>query len=73
MKPPMPTLSPVCTSILVERLTACAALSGVAVGDAVAVAVALAVAVAAGWKPSLSLLGGTRWCRVASPGHCGRR
>jgi hypothetical protein len=42
----MPTLSPVWTSILVERLTFCEAGPGVGVADAVAVAVAVGLAVA---------------------------
>src|SRR5204863_380214 len=44
MKPPMPTSAPVCTSIRVERLRACAA--GVGLGIAVGVGVAPGVGVA---------------------------
>ena len=42
IKPPIPTLSPVRTSIRVERLRACAA--GVGLGDGVAVGVMVGVA-----------------------------
>ena len=39
MKPPIPTLAPVCTRIRVERLRACAAAMGVGVGVALGVGV----------------------------------
>ena len=46
MNPPMPTFSPVCTRIRVDRLTACAA--GVALGVGVGAGVRVGVGVGAG-------------------------
>src|SRR4051794_36175386 len=48
IKPPMPTLSPVCTRIRVERLRACDPGLGVAVAVAVGAGVAVGAAVAVG-------------------------
>src|SRR5450432_4277829 len=45
MNPPIPALSPVCTSMRVERLMACAADAGVGVAVGVAVGVGVGVAV----------------------------